>query len=297
MELEQYLNPHKRINLMSYPYPFGVIHDFFKPEMYQQLVDAFQLWIPDAEPLGKIGDHDELYYGALCYTPSIQSLLQGPQSLLISKELQNYICQFFSSDKESVANEYVILGAHQHTPPTETSWKHTDFNIVSFAKNKTAAPGYLNAWEPSDCNYTEDTRDAQPETVKVCRYIACIYYLNNQEWSVKNGGETGIYSGYSDDLPLVGKVAPRNNTLFFFEINPLSYHCAQGTNHERNTFIWWYHASPAYQFFKNQRLLAYKKQHFGENSFEWWGKPDKIRWSVQQDPFYKKFGERYTRKK
>ena len=160
MELEQYLNPHKRINLMSYPYPFGVIHDFFKPEMYQQLVDAFQLWIPDAEPLGKIGDHDELYYGALCYTPSIQSLLQGPQSLLISKELQNYICQFFSSDKESVANEYVILGAHQHTPPTETSWKHTDFNIVSFAKNKTAAPGYLNAWEPSDCNYTEDTRDA-----------------------------------------------------------------------------------------------------------------------------------------
>ncbi len=294
MKLDDYLNPNKHIRLMSFPYNFGLIYDFFKPEIYAKLVEHFKQWMVNSGPLGKIGDHQDLFYKAFCATPSLGSMLEWPQNILISEALQQYLCGFFSPELH--ANQYIILGAHQHKPPSETSWKHTDFNIVSFLKNKQRYPGYLDLWEPTDCRYTDDTADQQIKTVKVCRYIACIYYLNNPDWQMENGGETGIYSGYAHDIPSYAKVAPINNSLFFFEINPLSFHAAQGTTQERNSLIWWYHTSPAYQYFKHQALVAYKEKHFNSEQFEYWSSREKQRWSIVEDPMYDKFEKMYEKK-
>ena len=291
MKLKDYLNPDRQIQLMSFPYHFGLISNFFKLDVYQALVEQFKQWIANAQPLGKIGDHNDLFYKAFCTTPSLKSMFEWPQNIFLSDQLQNYLCGFFSEKHH--ANQYIILGAHQHKPPSETSWKHTDFNIVSFRKNNKRDSGYLDLWQPTDCIYTDDTEDKQKNTVKVCRYIACIYYLNNPEWKIENGGETGIYSGYMNDIPLIAKVPPINNSLFFFEINPLSFHSAQGTREERNSLIWWYHTSPAYQYFRHQKLISYKEKYFNAEHFEYWCNKEKIRWQITQDPSFEKFEKIY----
>lgn len=287
MNLQNYLNSDKQINLMSSPYRFGVIYNFFKPDIYEQLTVAYRKWMENARPLGAVGEHD-LYYGALCATPSEQDMLSGVQQVLISKQLQAYLCGFFLPPSQAHhVNQFIILGAHQHNPPTETSWVHADFNIVSFVEKKVANENCLMMWEPTDCNYTEDSLNDQPNTVKVARYIACIYYLDNAPWQLGDGGETGIYNGFEKDLPLAGKIAPINNCLFFFEITPFSFHCAQGCTRQRNSLIWWYHTSPAYQYFKNKDLIEFKR-NFIENAedFEWWTKPEKDKWAIELDPLY-----------
>lgn len=295
MKLSDYLNPEKQIHLTSFPYNFGFIYDFFKPDIYQALVERFNLWIQDGKPLGTIGDHQGLYYPALCATPALDSMLEWPQNVFVSQALQQYLCGFFSTHHQEYVNQYMILGAHQHNPPTETSWKHTDFNIVSFLPNKERHQGCLDLWQPTDCQYTNDTLNDQPDCVKVCRYVACIYYLNNDNWAVGDGGETGIYSAFSPDTPLFAKIAPRNNSLLFFEINPLSFHSAQEANKQRNSLIWWYHASPAYQFFKNQALVSYKRQNIDNNAFEYWSSPEKPRWPINNDPLFAKFERMYEK--
>ena len=88
-------------------------------------------------------------------------------------------------------------------------------------------------------------------------------------------------------MPLVGKIAPVNNSLFFFEITPFSFHCAQGCQKKRNSLIWWYHAPPAYQFFKNKSLIDFKRTFLNTTEdFEWWTKPETEKWRIELDPLY-----------
>ena len=138
-----------------------------------------------------------------------------------------------------------MIGMHRHMPPSKPGWAHTDFAIVSFPN---IAPNYAGQrvyFHNCGCNYSDDSRDRQPNTIKTARAVACLYYCANRDWLPGMGGETGIF--LPDGKTLVASVPPRNNLLFAFEISPLSFHAYLGSQAmQRSSYIWWYHASPGY---------------------------------------------------
>ena len=85
-----------------------------------------------------------------------------------------------------------------------------------------------------------------------------------------DGGETGLYSAYQNELPLISRVPPLNNSLLFFEVTPLSYHSFLAANTTRNCFVWWYHTDIKYAFKRNALSVAYRQCYIDDNSFEWW---------------------------
>jgi hypothetical protein len=287
MQLSDIISDNHQVRLMSYPYNYAIIENFFNAAIYQEFVEQFNALISDARILGQVGDHTEHYYNAYTKTPPIEAMSTDPMRYLVSKELQTYLCGFFGSK----VNDTIAFALHSHPPPSKAGWKHTDFNVVRF--NTTTGKiddASLRMWVNGSSDYADDTAEKEePNTTRFVRHMACIYYLNNPDWSPNHGGETGIFSAYEKDIPLVAKVPPINNSLFFFEATPYSYHAFVGSQVIRNSFIWWYHTSPAYALKKNQEGVKNKPQPLVGDGFEYWTAPDKSKWSVRNDPEYHRY--------
>lgn len=235
------INENAKFTISSYPYNYLIVEDLFDEGTAFGLSAVFNDLIRTGRPVGKVGEVGELVYDAINFTPKMEHVKSSPVSNIASTELKNLIAEVF----DIYLDENLMIGMHRHNPPSKPGWTHTDFAVVSFPNIPVNHGGQRVYADAYSCNYSDDSKHRQPDTIKTARAIACLYYTANQEWFQGLGGETGIY--LPDGKTLVASIPPKNNLLFAFEISPHSYHAYQGSEAmQRSSFIWWYHASPSY---------------------------------------------------
>lgn len=197
---------------------------------------CFERNVESAAPIGKVGEIGDLVYTARNYTPDVIDLTSSELSVFTSPELKEMVCGLLGTP----TNDDFMLGSHRHDPPSTDGWPHSDCAVVSFPKEGPKLAG-LNVFQPdSGCNYADDSKWRQPDSRKVARAVACIYYLGSEDWQDGDGGETAIYG--LDGKTVVAKIPPVHNSLFAFEISPVSYHgYIASPRKRRDSYIWWYH--------------------------------------------------------
>ncbi len=248
-----FLNPAAKVTISSYPFNYMVIEDVFEPVLASNLAYLFRELIVQAKGIGKVGEVGELIYDALNFTPTIKLVKETEISIFASAELREFVSSTFSIRLD----ENFMLGMHRHNPGSRPGWSHTDFAVVSFPNSPTNCNGLRVFHQGNGCNYADDSRDRQPESIKTARAVACLYYTANPEWQLGMEGETGIYADLGKRL--VDRVPPKSNSLFIFEISPISYHGFLGSSKvQRNSYIWWYHSSPGYLLERHARAVELK---------------------------------------
>ena len=274
------------VHAMSYPFNYVVLYDFFSKEAYTNLHYFVEHYKHAGTKIGQVGHDPKNFYEGKNYSPSFRDLQTTKCSFLLSRGLRDFATSFFHTR----VNDYIALGVHSHAAGSPTGWAHSDFNIVSFQKGIVPpTSNSLRMWEPGSCVYTDNSAHNQPNTIKTARHIVCILYVGNEQWNMGDGGETGIFSEYETDRPLISRVPPLNNSLLIFEINPVSAHSFLETKKERNSIIWWYHTSPAYAVHRNRNLIEFKKQYMKQAAFESWIPADVETWDIKNDPQYEHF--------
>ncbi|QDV23536.1 2OG-Fe(II) oxygenase family protein [Aureliella helgolandensis] len=243
-----------RITLGSYPFNHMVIENVFPAALASNLGLLFKELITQAKPIGKVGEVGELKYDALNFTPMLSHVQQTSIAAFVSTEFREFTASSFSIRLD----ENVMIGMHRHNAPSKPGWPHTDFAVVSFPN---IAPNYqgMRLFQAGcQCNYSDDTRDRQPQAIKTARAVACLYYCANPPWQPGAGGETGLYAELGKRL--VQRIPPTNNSLLIFEVSPVSYHAYLGSRlAQRNAYVWWYHASPNYLLARYQSHVAFKQ--------------------------------------
>lgn len=240
-----------QFTLSSHPYNHLIVEDLFDEGTAFALSAFFNDVIRSGRQVGKVGEEGSLIYEAINFTPSVEHVRHSPVSHIASTELKNLLAGVFDLQLD----ENLMVGMHRHNPPSKAGWTHTDFAVVSFPNIPPNHGGQRVYFDGCGCNYSDDSKHRQPETIKTARAIACLYYTANPTWSPGMGGETGIY--LPDGKTQVSAVPPKNNLLFAFEISPLSYHAYLGSNvMQRSTYIWWYHAAPGYLMKRHAQSAA-----------------------------------------
>jgi len=275
-----YISPDIKIEKFTDPYPYIIIDNLFKPEIYQKMCDKFHTYISRVEkPFGKVGDTG-LDYDALIYAVKEEDCSEG-YDFFKFKLWQIFISNIFNVE----FNQHMAYSLHFHKgsieKPSRNGWPHLDLSICSAIDNPEKS---INIG--GDCIYPDDTHNLQPHTKKIIRSVAMLYYFNNKnDQQEGDGGGTGVFKNYNSNS-FVKEVKPINNRLFAFEISPKSYHGFVGAKFDRSAMVSWFHSNPSYIVNKNLDLY---KQRFMQNGevFEYWKKDN--RWTLDMDPEYNKF--------
>lgn len=263
-----FLNPSARLTINSVPFNYMVVEDLFDPVLSSNFEYMFRDLIKNARGIGKVGEVGELIYDALNFTPKIEHLRNSPMSVFGSAEMR----EFISSSFDILLDENLMIGMHRHEPGSRPGWEHTDFTIVSFPNISPNFDGNRVYYEGCDCNYSDDSRDRQPNSIKTARAIACLYYTANPIWRPGMDGETGIYADLGKRV--VHRVPPKSNSLLAFEISPISYHAFLGSPIvQRNSYIWWYHSNPKY-LLERHNHSAELRRSLGQDPWDRWTGPE-----------------------
>jgi hypothetical protein len=258
------LTLNSQLTVSSYPYNYIAVEDLFDESTAYGLSTVFNDLIRAGRQIGKVGEVGSLVYEAINTTPSLNDVRSSPIGHLLSHEVKNYIAEVF----DIRLDENLMMGMHRHNAPSKPGWTHTDFAVVSFPNTPPNFGSQRLFVDGNGVNYSDDSKDRQPNTIKTARAIACLYYTANADWKPGMGGETGIY--LPDGKTLVAAIPPKNNTLFAFEISPLSYHAYLGSQTmQRSSFIWWYHAEPSYLMRRHQAAIA-ARQRTGLDPWDRW---------------------------
>ena len=229
--MSSFLSDNAQISIESFPYRHLVIENFLEDELAVAVNAYFDHCIGKAAPVGKVGEVGDLQYSALNYTPDLTDISASAISVFGSDDLRNFICDTLGAQ----SNDCLMIGSHRHEPPSKDGWPHTDCAVVSYPKNGSRYNGF-NVFQPdSGCIYADDTRDRQPDSLKMARSVACLYYHGNHDWQPGDGGETAIY--LADKKTIAKKVPPIHNSLFAFEISPDSLHGYLGIATIRSGFL------------------------------------------------------------
>ncbi|NBP01031.1 MAG: hypothetical protein EBU90_13020 [Proteobacteria bacterium] len=283
----------KDISVKKYkdPYNYVIIDNLFNNEIYNKICKRAPEYIARQNaPIGKVGDTG-MHYNALIYTMKKEDCVDG-FDFFGSKFWQDFVAKVFDI-KFNQHNAY-SLHWHKGSPesPSKSGWSHSDLSICSVVDDPSVDIKLLG-----DCEYAEDTYDVQPNTTKVMRSVAILYYFNNDvEAGSNKGGGTAIYSNYRSDS-YISEVEPLNNRVFMFEISPKSYHGFVGAKFDRTAIVHWFHSIPSYVVKRNEKLFRERYKN-NMDFFEYWKKGN--RWTLDMDPEYynyfdRPFDEEFTR--
>ena len=275
-----YISPDVKIEKFTEPYSYIVIDNLLKPEIYQKMCEKFHTYISKVpKSHGQVGDTG-LSYDALIYNMTEEDCINGYDFFKL-KLWQDFISSAFDIE----FNQHIAYSLHFHRgsreKPSKNGWSHADLSVCSVLENPEKSVRLIEG-----CVYPDDTYDSQPNTKKVIRSVAMLYYFNNKyNLEEGDGGGTGVFKSYNIDS-IVKEVKPINNRLFAFEISPKSYHGFIGAKFDRSAMVSWFHSSPSYIVKRNLDLY---KQRFAERSelFEYW--KNNNRWTLDKDPDYDKF--------
>jgi hypothetical protein len=248
-------NPNAKFSIGSYPFNYLVVEELFHKATASNLNMLFTELMADAKKIGQVGEVGKLVYEALNFTPVLNHVRNTSIGAFVSAELREFIANVFRIR----IDENVMIGMHRHVAPSKPGWAHTDFAVVSFPNESPNCNGVRVFYDGCGCNYSDDSRDRQPNSIKTARALACLYYVGNDTWAPNVGGDTGLYADLGRRL--VKSIPPKNNSLLVFEISPISYHAYLGceTMH-RNSFIWWYHSEPNYLLSRHSAAADYKRR-------------------------------------
>ncbi|MDZ4852087.1 MAG: 2OG-Fe(II) oxygenase family protein [Pirellulaceae bacterium] len=251
--MQSLLRQNAAVRITSFPYNYVVIENAFDDHVAWGLSALVNDRIQQGREIGKVGEVGALVYEAINFTPTIKDALTTPLAAIASVELKRFIAGIFNIELD----ENLMIGMHRHEPPSKAGWAHTDYAIVSFPNIPPNVFGQRMYFDGCGCNYSDDSRDRQPNTIKTTRAIACLYYIANEEWQPGMGGETGVYR--PDGKTLSTTIPPKNNSLFVFEISPISYHAYLGSaTMRRSSIIWWYHAEPVYMHRRHADAVGFR---------------------------------------
>jgi hypothetical protein len=268
----------KYLNIKQYDAPFNyiVIDNLFNQNTYNLISKKFPEFIartiPYKDQPGATSDYEGYISGL-----GIKDMIDG-YDFFASKELQNFVEKSFNIK----TSQYISPSAHFHKAPSKDGFIHRDMNICSF-------PKAMNDNDFVTCgggvHYTDDT-NANPNSVKMIRSVALLYYLNNNDDLSISGGGTGIYDRYNGEL--IHAIEPKNNRLFIFEISHNSYHAFIGANFDRSAIVSWFHSSPAYIIKRNWKYYKNNKYYLER----WTKKQDNEYWAIENDPEYSQYFDR-----
>lgn len=261
----------KYISIQKFNTPFNyiIVDNLFNETIYKQLCEKFPSFIARTKPYkdqpGATSDYEGYIAGL-----GLEDLNNG-YDFFASKELQNFTeCTF-----DIKTSKYISPSAHFHKSPSKSGFIHRDVNICSFDPNRQNTD-FVTA---GGVVYTDDS-NTNPNSIKMIRSIAMLYYLNNNDSIESLGGGTGIYDAYNGNL--IKTIEPKNNRLFMFEICHNSYHAFIGANFDRSAIVSWFHSSPAY--IAHRHLNYYKNN---SNFIERWSqRPPHEYWPIESDPEY-----------
>lgn len=275
-----YISQDIKIEKFNDPYSYIVIDNLFKEDIYQAICDKFHTYISRCPgSFGEVGETG-LTYDAFIYGVHKEDCTTG-YDFFISKLWKT----FLSNALDVELNKYMAYSLHFHKgskeKPSKNGWPHLDLNICAHIENDQDEIHIVD-----DCNYADDTCNLQPNTKKIVRSIAMLYYFNNKkDLEEGDGGGTGLFKN-SKLESLVKEVKPINNRLFAFEVSPKSHHAFIGAKFDRSAMVNWFHSSPSY--IVNKKLDLYKERYAQTNQvFEYWTKNN--RWTLDKDLDYFKF--------
>jgi hypothetical protein len=261
----------KYIDIKQYTDPFNyiVIDNLFNQDVYKKICDKFPSFISRTVQYKDQPGATSNYAGYISGL-SLNEMTDG-YDLFASTDLQNFVEKSFNIK----TSKYISPSAHFHKAPSQNGFIHRDMNICSFS-TKQSAGDFMTC---GDVFYTDDTVD-NPNSIKMIRSIALLYYLNNDDSINSNGGGTGIYDGYNGKL--IKTIEPKNNRLFIFEISHNSFHGFIGANFDRSAIVSWFHSSPAYIVNRNWKHYRKNKNYIEK----WTQKPIEQYWKIESDPNY-----------
>jgi len=255
------------------PYNHIIIDNFLKEDIYKSMCELFPKYISkQKQQVGKVSETASTDYNAFIYQPKEEECVNG-YDFFHSEIWKDFMADCF----KVILNQHNMLSLHFHKGsaenPSKSGWSHKDLalcSVIDDSEKKIKLAGF-------DCRYNDDSQDQQPNTTKVARQIAILFYFNNKEnLEEGDGGGTGVFGSY-DKNSLIKEVKPVNNRLFAFEVCPTSFHGFIGGKFDRSAIVQWFHSSPAYFF--NRHIKKMSTEYF-----ERWSK-DTI-WNIEKDPQY-----------
>jgi hypothetical protein len=239
------------------PFKHVVIDNLFDKNTYNEMCELFPSFIEGTLPYKDQPGATSNYAGIISGL-SVEQLKKG-YSFFASKYLQSFIEKEF----DIKTTKFIAPSAHFHKPPSEDGFIHRDYNIVSFLDREGEFV------DSGGVAYTDDTKQ-NPNTTKVIRSIALLYYLDNEDSLNCTGGGTGIYESINGDL--IKSIEPKNNRLFIFEITNNSYHGFIGANFSRSCIVSWFHSEPSYMIERHKDLGGSKliERWSHENTENYW---------------------------
>jgi hypothetical protein len=215
-ELDDLLS-NRRWMLRQQPFQHVIADNVFKREAYREIVQAFRGYVGDGARLLYDGKHD--FYGAPLIPP-----LPAPLSVFMSAEFQQVFIDIFGVPTTG----HTTGGAHRHKPGSRNGFPHND---ISPEQLSVALP-------PNEIATTVAAAPTGTDPGQTVRAVAMLFYLNNGPWRPGDGGGTGLYRHWSDDVARPAAVAPPiNNSLLAFECTPYSYHSFITNNSRRDSII------------------------------------------------------------
>jgi hypothetical protein len=280
LKTHPYISEDVSIKIYKEPFRHIIIDNLLKPEIYEKICKKFPEFIAKKnQPHGQVGTNPNNIYEAIIYGLKSEDCVEGFE-FFIDPFWKNWLSEVFSI----VFNEHTTYSIHFHKGSKEkrskSGWPHKDLSICSAINDPNK-----NVKIVDDCDYADDTNN-QPNTNKIIRSVANLFYLNNIDSpSEEDGGGTGIYLSYNEK-DYIKTILPINNRLFVFEISPISYHGFIGANFDRSAIVQWFHSNPSYYIHKH--LDKFKKQFKDQNMIlERWKKENL--WNLEQDPEYSKY--------
>jgi hypothetical protein len=240
------------------PFPHVRAENVFCPEVYGELAAQFKAVLslglsetPDFRRLSRASESFD------AYTLDLQLETAGALRVFFSTDWNDMLSRLFDIQ---VTGD-VICSMHHHVTRSRNGHVHNDLNPGWFPDTSRTA----SAPQSEKCNYkTGGTGRQAAPTRETIRAVSLIYYLNNHNWKVGDGGETGLYDSlYADvNCPKIS-IPPINNSLLAFECTPFTYHSfIKNRRHTRNSIIMWLHRP------KSEAILEW-----GEKSIVYWFTP------------------------
>jgi len=275
LKVHPYIND--SIQIEYYPEPFHHIRlsNVFKQHVYDSLCNNFMSYIGRTTPYkdqpGAVHDYAGYIYGM-----NRSDCVNG-YDFFIDSLWQEFMSNIFNIE----LNNHTALSAHWHKAPAKAGFVHRDLNIVSNVRSDEQIK------LTGECYYSDDSIDKQPDSIKMIRSVALLYYLNNKDpWQESDKGGTSVYTGWNFDS-FVKEIPPLNNTLFAFEVCPNSFHGFSGSSFDRSCMVQWFHSSPAYLLHRHLPLVKeFHKKH--NSTYERWD-PKNNPWPIENDPEYSKY--------
>lgn len=221
------------------PFPHFHIKDVFQNQFYSELAIEYEKIlqsglsdIPDRNKLSKNMPNSDAY--GWNFPPDIEGVLSFFYSKRWHKILSTLVDFPLTYD--------VNAALHYHQPFSQNGQIHSDLGLCWFSQQPRADG--INPMDLDRCSYVGESRANKSDSIyKRTRAITMIFFLGNDDISMHNGGETGLYK-YNDISVLnpQKKILPLNNSMLIFENSPFSFHSFIGNGYyPRKSIILWLH--------------------------------------------------------